>query len=108
MPDRKPQINFQVDPPMKMLYEEAKLQGHWVTRFCAAGLLLLVEDAQVRAHALDRLRDWEAEYADANPDEIRGFVRGAGRAMRAAARGTRLARRALPAKRRAGRAGSAG
>lgn len=76
MPTRKPQINFQVDPPMKALYEEAKLAGNLVTRFCAAGLLLLIEEPRVRVQALNRLREWEAEYVDASPAEIRAFVEG--------------------------------
>ena len=50
MPERRPQINFQVDETMKALYTEARQQGHWVTRFCAAGFLLMVEEpAHTRA-----------------------------------------------------------
>ena len=78
MPERKPQINFQVEDPLKLLYEEAKAQGHWVTRFCAAGFLLMVEDARARSRAISRLRDWEKEYAHASPKDIRDFVEGAG------------------------------
>ena len=91
-PARKPQINFQVDPALKLLYEEAKISGHWVSRFCAAGLLTMVEDADVRTRALNRLREWEIEYADAGPEHIRRFVAGASRAMRGGARGSRPAR----------------
>jgi len=86
---RKPQINFQVDENMKILYREARACGHWVTRFCAAGLLLLVENPEIRIQALRRLREWEAEYADATPDEVRAFVQGAQDAMKRAARGSR-------------------
>jgi hypothetical protein len=78
---RRPQINFQVDPAMKLLYEEARMWGHWVTRFCAAGLLLMVEDARTRTRALSRLREWEAQYAGASADDIRAFVQGAEAAM---------------------------
>jgi hypothetical protein len=74
MGKRKPQINFQVEEPMKLLYEEAKISGHWVTRFCSAGLLLMVEDPAVRLRALNRLREWEAEYGDASLEDIRTFV----------------------------------
>jgi hypothetical protein len=92
MAKRKPQINFQVDEPMKDLYDEAKASGHWVTRFCAAGFLLMVEDAAARARAISRLRDWEAEYDGASQAEIRAFVEGAQDAMRRASRGSRPAR----------------
>lgn len=103
MPKRKPQINFQVENNMKMLYDEAKVQGHWVTRLCAAGLLMMIEDAAVRARALSRLRDWEAEFDKASPAEIREFVEAAGAEMRAAARGSGRARKPQPAKKRAAR-----
>ena len=103
MNPRKPQINFQVDEPMKHLYEEAKAAGHWVTRFCAAGLLLLVEDPRVRMRALNRLRDWEAEFADASPVQIRAFVQGAQAALQAGARGSRPGPRARRAKKTAKR-----
>jgi hypothetical protein len=89
MPQRRPQINFQVDEPMKLLYEEARICGHWVTRFCAAGLLLLVEDPRTRVRALNRLREWEAEYADASEDDIRVFVQGVEAALQRSARGSR-------------------
>lgn len=89
MPDRKPQINFQVDQSMKTLYEESKNCGHWVTRFCAAGFLLMVEEPEIRMRALNRLREWEAEYDDADPDEVRAFVQGAQAALTRAARGNR-------------------
>jgi hypothetical protein len=107
MTERKPQINFQVEEPLKLLYDEAKESGHWVTRFCAAGLLLMVEDARVRRRAINRLRDWEAEYADATPRQIRDFVQGAQEAMqrvrRGAARGTRPARKAPRGRKKAKR-----
>lgn len=106
MPQRKPQINFQVDRNMKLLYEEAKACGHWVTRFCAAGFLLMVEDPRTRLRALNRLRDWEAAYANASPERIRAFVQGAQAAMRAGARDSRPARRVRPTRKKARRAGS--
>ncbi len=91
---RKPQINFQVPECLKMLYDESKASGHWVSRFCAAGLLLMVEDPVVRQAAVNRLRDWEEEYEDATQDEVRKFVQeaelaaleGRGRAKNARAR----------------------
>jgi hypothetical protein len=94
MPARKPQINFQVDENMKTLYQESRACGHWVTRFCAAGFLLMVEDPTIRMRALNRLRDWEAEYADADPEEIRAFVQGAQAAMKGAAPRSRPAPKA--------------
>ena len=106
MPERRPQINFQVDRTMKLLYQEAKTQGHWVTRLCAAGFLLMVEDARARGRALMRLREWEAEYADASPRDVRAFVEGAQAAMQSGVRGSRRARKARPARKKAKRAGS--
>lgn len=94
MPERRPQINFQVEPSLKLLYEEARLNGHWVTRLCAAGLLLLVEDARARARALNRLRDWEVEYERASPERIRAFVQGAADALQRSAPSSRPARKA--------------
>ncbi len=105
MAKRKPQINFQVNEPMKILYEEAKICGHWVTRFCAAGLLMMVEDPRARVKALNRLRDWETEYEDASPDEIRAFALGAQDAMQRAARGSRPVRRVRRARKAARRGG---
>ena len=93
MAKRKSQINFQVDEALKMAYEEARAQGYWVTRLCAAGLLLMIEDPRARARALRRLRDWEVEYAGASPEQIRAFVEGADTAMRRAARDTQPGRR---------------
>ena len=107
MTKRRPQINFQVDQPMKLLYEEAHAAGHWVTRFCAAGLLLLVEDPRVRVRALSRLREWEAEYADASEQDIRAFVQGAEAALQRSARGSRRAPKARPT-RKAARPGKSG
>ena len=103
MAKRKPQINFQVDEPMKMLYEEAKICGHLVTRFCAAGLLLMVEDPRQRLRALNRLRDWEVEYHQASEKQIRAFVQGAQDAMRGAARGSRPSRPVRRARKKAKR-----
>lgn len=80
-PRRRPQINFQVEEAMKLMYEEAKEQGHWVTRFCAAGFLLMVENPRLRHQAIQRLRDWEAQYADASVEQVRAFVDGAANAM---------------------------
>jgi len=98
MAKRRPQINFQVEESMKLLYEEARAQGHWVTRLCAAGLLLLIEDPVIRQRAISRLREWEAEFADASPEQIRAFVEGAQAALRRGARGSRPARPARPAR----------
>ena len=106
-PERKPQINFQVDPALKALYEEAKISGHWVARFCAAGLLMMVEDPDIRMKSLNRLRDWEIEYADASDEQIRRFVQGAQRAMRSGARGSRPTRSTPAGKKRARRDESA-
>lgn len=94
MAKRKPQINFQVDPAMKLLYEEAKASGHWVTRFCAAGFLLMVEDPALRLRALNRLREWEAEYDDASADELRDFVQGVQTALQRGGRAPRPAPKA--------------
>lgn len=107
MTKRKPQINFQVDEAMKLLYEEAKTCAHSVTRLCAAGLLMMIEDPRARAQALNRLRDWEVEYANASPAEIRAFVQGAQDAMQRAARGSRLTPKARPS-RKAARRGKSG
>ena len=101
--ERRPQINFQVDEAMKLLYEEAKAQGHWVTRFCAAGFLLLVEDARARARAISRLREWEAEFERASPRQIRAFVEGAQAALERGAPSNRPGRPARPAKKKAKR-----
>ena len=100
---RKPQINFQVDEAMKTLYDEAKIAGHWVTRFCAAGLLMMIEDPRARVKGMSRLREWEAEYEDAHPDEIRAFVEGAQAALQRAARGTPPTRKAQPKRKKAKR-----
>ena len=99
--ERLPQINFQVQSCMKALYDEARESGHWVTRFCAAGLLMMVEHPELRMKALNRLRDWEAEYEDASAGEIRAFVQGAEAAMQSGARGSRPAPKARPAKKKA-------
>ena len=106
MPDRKPQINFQVDQSLKTLYEEAKAAGFSVTRLCAAGLLLLVHDADVRARGINLLREWEAEYSDASEDEIRTFVEEATLAVQRSARGSLPARKSRAAKKVVKRPGS--
>jgi hypothetical protein len=103
MGKRRPQINFQVDQSMKLLYEEAKASGHWVTRFCAAGFLMMVEDPKLRARAISRLREWEVDYADASEDEIRGFVEGAEAAMRSASPSSRRVRKAPRSRKKARR-----
>jgi hypothetical protein len=107
MAPRRPQINFQVEPSLKRLYDEAYFAGHWVTRFCAAGLLLMVEDPAIRMRALNRLRDWEAEYADASLDQIRAFVQGAEDAVQRAAPDSRRGPTAPPKRRRKKRDGGA-
>jgi hypothetical protein len=103
MTARRPQINFQVDKAMKYLYEEARAQGHWVTRFCAAGFLLMVEDLRTRTRAIKRLREWEVEFADASPRDIRAFVEGAQAALERSAPGSPRARRVRPRKNKAKR-----
>lgn len=100
---RRPQINFQVEDALKMLYEEARAHGHWVTRLCAAGFLLMVEDPRARTRAINRLRDWETEYARASAAQIRAFVEGAEAAMQRGARGSRPAPPARPARKTAKR-----
>ncbi len=108
MAKRKPQINFQVDEPLKLLYEEARISGgHHVTRLCAAGLLMLVEDAQLRVQALNRLRDWEQEYDGASAEQIRAFVQGAQGALQRGARGSRPGPSARPGRKRTKSAESA-
>lgn len=97
---RRPQINFQVEDAMKVMYEEAKEQGHWVTRFCAAGLLLMVENPRLRLQAIQRLREWEAEFVDADADQIRTFVAGAASAMQLAPPDIPPARKARRPKRK--------
>lgn len=104
MPKRRPQINFQVEPALKTLYHEAHLAGHWVTRLCAAGLLLLVEDPLARLRALNRLREWESQFADATPERIRRFVSGAQAALRGSAQGSPPARKARRPQKKATRA----
>ncbi len=89
--NRKPQINFQVEPPLKMLYDEAKVYGHGVARFCAAGLLLMIENPGVRNDAFSRLREWEAQHAESTAEDIHEFVQGVHAAMTSATRGTRRA-----------------
>jgi hypothetical protein len=103
VPARKPQINFQVETPMKVLYDEAKAAGHWVTRLCAAGFLLMIEDAQLRQRAIARLRDWEDEFDRASAASIRAFVEEAQAAMQSGARGSSPARRAPAARKKAKR-----
>ncbi|MFH1746658.1 MAG: hypothetical protein ABIG44_06390 [Planctomycetota bacterium] len=100
MPTRLPQINFQVVPPLKYLYTEAKLQGHLVSRFCAAGLLMMVEDPVARAHALSRLREWEEEFENASEKQVRSFVEGARDALLRNARGSQPAHKARKPRRK--------
>lgn len=106
MAQRKPQINFQVEAAMKLLYDEAKAGGHWVTRLCAAGFLLMVEDARLRQRALQRLREWEARYGEASAEQVRAFVQGAQDALQAPAPGSRPARAAPRGRKKAKAAGS--
>lgn len=56
---RKAQVNFLVDARLKMVYDRAKRLGHRVSRYCAAGLLLLLEDTDLRDRAMQRLVEWE-------------------------------------------------
>lgn len=85
MAKRRPQINFQVEPCMKLLYDEAYAAGHWPTRLCAAGLLLMIEEPATRKRAISRLREWEARYASASAAQIHAFVEDVGDAMQSAA-----------------------
>jgi hypothetical protein len=101
---RNPQINFQVAPCVKTLYDEARQHGHWVARLCAAGLLLMVEDPVARARAISRLRAWEAEFEHASQEQIGEFVAGAQAALQRGARGNRPGRRARPPGKKAKRA----
>ena len=103
MQRRRPQINFQVDTSMKRLYEEARAHGHWVTRLCAAGLLLMIEDAGARQAALSRLREWETKYERASLDQIRDFVAKSQGAMQAPSRGSRPGPKARGSRKAAGR-----
>jgi len=107
MTARKPQINFQVSPSMKLLYEEAKAGGHWVTRLCAAGFLYMVTNPRARREALTALREWEARYGDASEADVQAFVEGAQSAMRSAAPGTPPARKARRGRKKAKRGKSA-
>lgn len=100
---RKPQINFQVDESLKLLYDEVRIAGHWVTRWCAAGLLMMVEHPELRVDALKRLRDWEVEYANASEDQVRDFVQGAEDAMQRAVLDSRRGQKARPARTKAKR-----
>jgi len=106
MARRRPQINFQVDEAMKLLYEQARLSGHWVTRLCAAGFLLMIENPRARVRAINRLIEWETEYENASPEEIRAFVQGARGAVRRGAQGTRPDRPVRRSTKRAGHSGS--
>ena len=94
MPSRKPQINFQVEASLKFLYLEAKRSGLSVTRLCAAGLLLMLEDPAARARAVARLIAWEEQYAVASADDVRSFFRNLQRVFEGAAPGTAPAPRA--------------
>lgn len=103
---RRPQINFQVPESMKALYDEVRACGHWATRWCAAGFLLMVERPDLRVRAFDRLREWEAEFEDADPGRLREFVADVERAMSGAAPESRPGRAAPKKRKKAGRAGS--
>ena len=107
MPTRKPQINFQVDSNMKALYREAKQSGYGVTRLCAAGFLMMVEEPATRVRALNRLREWEEEFESAAPDDIREFVQAAQGVLENAAPATRPKRKARATTKKARRRRSA-
>ncbi len=106
MSKRKPQINFQVEPAMKLLYEQARGLGHRVTQFCAAGLLLMIDDPRARIRAINRLRDWLADYEHADAETVRDFVLGAHSAMQRGLRDSPPARRARRPRTKARRDGS--
>jgi hypothetical protein len=79
--ERPCRISFQATATMKLLHDAAKVRGHHLTELYAAGLLLVLEDREARAHALQRLRKWGAEFGSATFTEIRAFlasVEGAG------------------------------
>lgn len=103
MAKRKPQINFQVDEHMKLLYDESRASGHFVTRFCAAGFLLMVENPEIRMQALNRLREWEEEFDGADEGQIREFVQGAQRAIGSQSPGSSRGRGSRAAKKKARR-----
>ena len=104
MAERKPQINFQVEEPLKHLYDEAHEQGHRVTRLCAAGLLLMIENPRLRSKAITRLREWEAEYEKASAKQIRVFVEGAQTALQGSPPGSRPTRPTRTKRKKAKRA----
>ncbi|MBK8914040.1 MAG: hypothetical protein IPM64_05450 [Phycisphaerales bacterium] len=99
--DRKPQINFQVEKPLKLLYDEAGDSGMRASRLCAAGLLLMIENPAARRRAINRLREWEQKFADASAEQVRAFVSGVEAAMLRATRETKPARRVPRAKKAA-------
>jgi hypothetical protein len=51
-----------------------RVTGAPMVELYAAGLLLVLEDREARAHALKRLRKWEADFGDAAFAEIRAFL----------------------------------
>lgn len=67
-------ISFQASSAMRLLRDEAKTRGHQLTDLYATGLLLVLEDREARAHALQRLRRWEADFGSATFAEIRAFL----------------------------------
>jgi hypothetical protein len=95
--ERKPQINFQVEAPLKSLYDVARRAGGYnVTRLCAAGLLYLLENPAVQSEALNRLGEFYRDYDRADPEQLRAFVQGAKDALRRAAPGSRPKPRPAP------------
>lgn len=57
---RKPQITFQVSPRLKAAHQGSGVRyGLKMTRLCAAGLLYLMENPELRFKALARLSDFE-------------------------------------------------
>lgn len=71
---RKPQISFQVAPNVKAIYESA--QGEFnVTRLCAAGLMFMLENPDLRKLALARLEWFETDKsAPRDGSEVTRFV----------------------------------
>ncbi len=100
MPDavpRKPQINFQVEPPLKVLYDVARQAGGYnVTRLCAAGLLYLLEHPDVQNRALNRLAEFYRDYEASDSEQMRAFVQGAKDALQRATPGSRPRPKAGP------------
>ena len=78
MGTRKPQISFQVAENLKLVYEVASYLGaHNVTRLCAAGLLFVLENPEVRQEALNRLVEFEtSKDSPRTQEQVEAYIRG--------------------------------